>query len=102
MQFMLYGDWAEDVRPEIIDGELVTRTPQEDNHQGFEFIGTLRSLFSSMYLSSTSDADRVTRLGINVSGGWLGSLISSDYQSDTLPLWRIKQIAEPPRARRSA
>lgn len=106
MQFMLYGDWAEDVRPEIIDGELValnvTRTPQADNHQGFEFIGTLSSLFSSMYLSSTSDADRVTRLGINVSGGWLGSFISSDYQSDTLPLWRIKQIAEPPRARRSA
>jgi hypothetical protein len=103
---MLYGDWAEDVRPEIIDGELValnvTRTPQADNHQGFEFIGTLSSLFSSIYLSSTSDADRVTRLGINVSGGWLGSLISSDYQSDTLPLWRIKQIAEPPRARRSA
>ena len=88
--------WEEEARAEISDGELVavnvTRTPQADNDQGFEFIGTLSSLFSSMYLSSTSDADRVTRLGINVSGGSLGSLIPDDYDSDTLPLWRIQQI----------
>ena len=89
MWFMLYGRWEEEATAKITDGDLVAvnlvRTPQEDHHQGFEFIGTLSSLFSSMYLSSTSDADRVTRLGIKVVGGALGSLIPSDYQSDALP-----------------
>ena len=97
--FMLYGDWKEEATAEIIDGELVAvnfiRTPQEDNHQGFEFIGTLSSLFSSMYLSSTSDADHVTRLGIKMVGGSLKSLIPENYRSDTLPLWRIQQVQEP-------
>lgn len=106
MWFMLYGNWEEDATAEITDGELVavnvTRTPQEDHHQGLESVGTLSGLFSSMYLSSTSDADRVTRLGINVVGGSLGSLIPDDYQSDKLPLWGMKQIAEPRRSRRSA
>jgi hypothetical protein len=106
MWFMLYGNWEEEATAEIIDGELVavnvTRTPQEDHHQGLESIGTLSSLFSSMYLSSTSDADRVTRLGIKVVPGSLGSLIPDDYQSDALPLWRLKQIAEPRRSRGAA
>jgi hypothetical protein len=106
MWFMLYGNWEEEATAEITDGELVavnvTRTPQEDHRQGLESIGTLSGLFSSMYLSSTSDADRVTRLGIKVVPGSLGSLIPDDYQSDALPLWRIKQIAEPGGSRRSA
>ena len=104
--FMLYGDWEEDATAEITDGELIavnfTRTPQEDHHQEFEFVGTLSGLFSSMYLSSTSDADRVTRLGIKVVGGSLGSLIPDDYESDTLPLWRIHQIQGPLRSRGAA
>jgi len=43
-------------------------------------------MFSNMYLSSMSEADRVTRLGIKVAGGSLGRLIPDGYQSDTLPL----------------
>jgi hypothetical protein len=81
---------------------MVARTPQEDHYQGFEFVGTLSGLFSSMYLSSTSDADLVARLGIKVVGGSLGSLIPDDYQSDTLPLWRIRQIQGPRRSRGAA
>jgi hypothetical protein len=42
-----------------------------------------------------SDADRVTRLGLVV-GGSLGSLIPDDYQSDTLPLWRLHHRKEKP------
>jgi hypothetical protein len=101
MWFMLYGDWEEEATVQISDGELVgvdfIRTPQEDHHQGFEFVGTLSSLFSSMYLSSTSDADRVTRLGVNVVSGSLGSLIPDDYTSGDLPLWRLQQVQEKPR-----
>jgi hypothetical protein len=98
MTFMLYGDWEETVATEITDGALggvnFVRTPPEDHGQGFEFIGTLSSIFSSMYLSSTSDADRVTRLGISVVGGSLGSLIPDDYASDELPIWRFNQMPE--------
>ena len=100
MWFMLYGRWEEEATAEIRDGELVgvdfIRTPPEDHNQRFEFIGTLSSLFSSMYLSSTSDADRVTRLGIHVVGGSLGALIPEDYRSDTLPLWLIHQVQDEP------
>jgi hypothetical protein len=98
MWFMLYGRWEEEATAEISDGNLVamdfTRTPPEDSGQGFEIVGTLSSLFSSMYLSSTSDADRVTRLGIYVVAGSLGALMPDDYHSDTLPLWRIHQVQE--------
>jgi hypothetical protein len=83
MWFMLYGGWEEETRAEISDSKLVwvdfIRMPQEDHRQGFEFVGTLSSMFSSMYLSSTSDADRVTRLGIEVTGGSLGRLIPDGY-----------------------
>jgi hypothetical protein len=61
-------------------------------------VGTLSSLFSSMYLSSTSAADRVTRLGIDMVGGSLGSLIPEGYDSDELPLWRIRQVQQKTRA----
>jgi hypothetical protein len=54
----------------------------------------LSSLFSTMYLSSTSDAERVTRLGIDVIGGSLGASIPDDYHSDELPLWRLHQVQE--------
>lgn len=100
MWFMLYGGWDEEATAEISDGKLVgadfIRMPQEDHGQGFELVGTLSSLFSSMYLSSTSEADRVTRLGIKVVAGSLGSLIPDDYQSNTLPLWRLHQLQEKP------
>jgi hypothetical protein len=100
MWLLLYGEWQEEATAEISGGELagvdIIRMPPEDHGQGFEFIGTLSSLFSSMYLSSTSDDDRVTRLGIKVAGGSLGALIPDDYHSDALPLWRIHQVREPP------
>ena len=102
MWFMLYGGWEEEARAQISDGQLVRveviRMPQEDHGQGFEFVGTLSSMFSSMYLSSTSDADRVTRLGIKVTAGSLGRLIPDGYQSDALPLWRMQQVQEPERS----
>ena len=79
MWLMVYGGWEEEATARIRNGELTgvdfIRMPQEDHGQGFEFVGTLSSLFSSWYLGSTSDADRVTRLGIKVTGGSLGSLI---------------------------
>jgi hypothetical protein len=96
MMFMLYGAWEEQRAAELNGGELVgldyVRMPPEDHGQGFEVIGTLSSIFSSMYLTSTSDGDRVTRLGISVVGGSLGSLIPEDYESDELPLWRFHQV----------
>jgi hypothetical protein len=76
--------------------------PPEDHGQGFEFVGTLSSLFSSMFLSSTSDRDRVSRLGINVVGGSLRSLIPDDYHSDTFPLWRLHHVQELRRSGESA
>jgi hypothetical protein len=97
MWLMVYGGWEEGATAEI-DSELVAvdviGTPPEDHGQGFEFVGTLSSLFSSMYLSSTSEADRVTRLGIDVVSGSLGSLIPDDYESSELPIWRLHQVQE--------
>jgi hypothetical protein len=39
----------------------------------------------------------VTRLGVNVVSGSLGSLIPDDYTSGDLPLWRLQQVQEKPR-----
>ncbi len=100
MWFMLYGPWEEKATAEISGGELVgvdfIRTPPVDSGQGFELVGALSSLFSTMYLGSTSDEDRVTRLGIQVTSGSLGSMIPGNYKSEALPLWRLHVM--PPQA----
>jgi hypothetical protein len=102
MWLMLYGSWEEKAMAEIVDGELVgvdiTRMPHEGHGQGFELIGPLSSLFSSMYLSSTSAADRITRLGIDVVSGSLCSPMPDGYHSDELPLWGIHQMQQKPLA----
>ncbi len=64
MWFMLYGSWEEDATAEVRDGELVAvdfvRTPVEDNGQGFEFVGSLSSLFSNMCGSSSAEGSAVS------------------------------------------
>ena len=47
-----------------------------------------------MYLSSTTAANRVTRLGIDVVGGSFGSLMLEGYHSDELPLWGMHQVQQ--------
>lgn len=60
-------------------------------------VGGSSSLFSSMYLSSTSiysstsEGATVTRLGLDVVGGLSGSLIPEGYESPRLPIWRFRQ-----------
>lgn len=95
MFFMLYCSWEEDTMVEFEDNELAAiqfvRTPIEDHGQGFEFLGSLSSLFSNMYTASSGGDASVDRIGINVTGGSLGALIGDDYKSSSLPLWRMRQ-----------
>lgn len=96
MWFMLYGPWDEEATADVRDGELVgadfTKTPPHDSGQGFELVGALSGLFSSMFLSSTTEHDRVSRLGLAVTSGSLGSMIPRDYKSKSLPLWRFSVV----------
>lgn len=96
MWFMLYGSWEEKATAEIHDRQLVAMEfvgePSEDTGQGFALVGTLSGLFSSMYLSSTSEGGAVSRLGVDVSSGSLASLIPADYESDELPVWRFRIV----------
>jgi hypothetical protein len=96
MWFMIFGAWSDEATAEITDNELVAvnfvSTPPEDPGQGFALVGSLSSLFSSMHRSSTLEGAKVTRFGLDIQPGSLGSLIPDDYTSESLPLWRFRLV----------
>ncbi|HEV2616371.1 MAG TPA: hypothetical protein VGU63_07155 [Candidatus Acidoferrales bacterium] len=103
---MFYGKWRYEVIADVIDNQIETVehrwSPERDNGQGFEILGSLGEMFSTFYKSVTQDEGQVRRLRIDVSPGSLGHLIPDNYKSEILPLWRFKQkpgepggVAEP-------
>lgn len=94
---MFYGTWSYDSEPKIADDQIEAVehrwTPQRDNGQGFEIVGSLSQMFSTYYKSFTQDAGKVSRLRLNVTSGHWGRLIPKEYKSETLPLWRF--VLEP-------
>jgi len=92
---MLHGDWEEKATAEV-DGRTLQAVdhrfmPSEDHKQGFEMVGNLSSMFSRMFRFATSAENQISGLGLDVEGGSWGRIIPADYQSKTLPLWRLLQ-----------
>jgi hypothetical protein len=90
---MLYGGW-EDIEEPVLNGdELVelrfTARPPEDTGQGFEIVGSLSSMYSRMFESSTSSSLGITALDMPIAPGSLISLIPHDYDVPDMPLWRL-------------
>jgi hypothetical protein len=91
---MLGGRWEEANPIAEMEGNLPAALvfechPREDHHQGFEFIGSLSEIFSSLFAWRTSEDGRVSNLEIDVIPGQMADLIPKNYKGKALPLWRF-------------
>jgi hypothetical protein len=91
---MLYGGWADEEEAILEGDELVemrfTARPPEDTGQGFEVVGSLSSMYSRMFESSTSTPLGVTASDMRIAPGSLISLVPHDYDVPDMPLWRLQ------------
>ncbi|MBI4198107.1 MAG: hypothetical protein HY533_03245 [Chloroflexi bacterium] len=99
--FLLYGDWQPDnPSVQIVDSQVeyveFRSQPEEDHQQGFEFVGSLSSMFSRYYLGTTQPGEQIERLKLPVRPGSWGNLIPSSYRSSSLPLWRMTVVPSKP------
>lgn len=97
--FMNLGEWAEqETKAVVTDGKLsaieFSWLPEERLNEGterFEMIGTLSRMFSRYYMQQANGAPNSVQIELEHRPDWFAPLISSDYKSDALPLWRFIQ-----------
>lgn len=94
MWLMLFGQWQEEATADVRDEELVAvdfvMRPPEPSGEGYDLVGILSSMFTRVFINATTEEAAITRLGIDVRSGSLGSLIPDDYESEAISLWRFK------------
>jgi hypothetical protein len=91
---MLAGRWEEAAPTAELEGNLLSAVafechPQEDHKQGFEFIGSLSEIFSSLFTWRTLEGGRVSNLVIDLIPAQMADLIPKNYKGQALPLWRF-------------
>lgn len=92
--FMLHGQWKEN-GPEVeLDGDRLKAIefrwdPLERQNEGFEIVGTLSRMFARYYAEMTVDEHEVVQVHAPLRPGWFAPLVSTDYESKVLPLWRF-------------
>jgi hypothetical protein len=95
--FMLieYGRWTCEGPTAILDDSQQLEAiefmwqPEEASDQGFDFIGELSSLFSRYYARQTVKEGEIVQIEAEFVPDWFGPLMSRDYKSSALPLWRF-------------
>ncbi len=92
--FMLYGEWKEVDPQPLLEGGKLTGVefrwePEEQVNKGFEMIGSLSRMFSRYYAEQTMESDEVVQTRAPLRPGWFAPLVTPDYKSKALPLWRI-------------
>jgi hypothetical protein len=94
--FMNLGEWVEqDVKAIVNNGKLTavefSWMPNERANDGFEMIGTLSRMFSRYYTQQTNRTPDAVQIELEHRPNWFAPLISSEYKSNALPLWRFVQ-----------
>ena len=92
---MWNGKWRETEHDDSEDGRLThlrfRYEPEEwPQEQGFAIVGFYSELFARSFWLQTSDEGVVTKLTANLDPRRQGFVIPHDYQSDELPLWRMR------------
>jgi Holliday junction resolvase len=92
---MWNGKWPETEHDDSEDGRLTHHRfryePEEwPREQGFAIIGFYSELFARSFWFQTSDEGVVTKLTADLDPSRQGFVIPDDYQSEELPLWRIR------------
>jgi hypothetical protein len=94
--FMRFGDWVCSKPQAILSGNQVDAidliwTPRElaNEHENFEMIGSLSSMFSRHYALHTLGEEGVVQTEADQIPDWFAPLIADDHKSIALPLWRF-------------
>jgi hypothetical protein len=93
--FMQHGEWPSSEAEAIIEEDRLVAIefrwePKERLNNGFEMIGTLSRMFSRYYAEQTLKNREVIQVTAPLRPGWFTPLVSSDYESRALPLWRFQ------------
>ncbi|CCQ74244.1 hypothetical protein [Magnetospira sp. QH-2] len=92
--FMQHGEWEESGPTPIVDGEELLSLefvwePVERSNEGFEMIGSLSRMFARHFAEETVKGREVVQINAPLRPEWFESIVSDDYQSDNLPLWKF-------------
>jgi hypothetical protein len=87
---MLYGNWTDygnDAR--VVEGEAewfeYSCSKGDEDDQGFQFVGSLSSMFASYYANETTDEEALKGLKMDVEPGWLKHFVSGKPHPDFEP-----------------
>lgn len=91
-----YGEWLGNDPEAIIEGDQLIAIefrwePVEQVNRGFEFIGSLSTMFSRYFAEQTVKDRQVVQLRAPLQPSWFAPLISRNYVGHALPLWNIRQ-----------
>lgn len=92
--FMQHGQWEETGPRAELDGNSLKAIefqwePAQRQNDGFEMVGTLSRMFARYYAEMTVNDREVVQVRAPLRPGWFAPLVSPDYESKTLPLWRF-------------
>jgi hypothetical protein len=94
--FIRFGNWICEGPQALLSGREVDAIdlvwePREraNEHERFEIIGSLSSMFSRHYALQTLAEDGVVQTEAEHIPDWFAPLIARDHASDALPLWRF-------------
>jgi hypothetical protein len=95
-----YGRWEEQESAALMDGELLLgeefrwqpRDEERDMEHKFDIVGSLSSMFSRWFRERALGEDgKPVHAKINVTPGFLGSIVPHGYTGKELPLWIFVQ-----------
>ena len=95
---MQYGEWKKvDAKPVLENNQLkeiefVCQPEERSNtYEEFEIIGLLSQMFTRYYAEQTLDNHEIVHLHAPPQPKWFAPLVKHDYESKSLPPWRINQ-----------
>jgi hypothetical protein len=93
--FISHGEWAGNEAVPIFEADRLVALdfswePRERTNEGFEMIGTLSRMFSRHFAEETLRDGQIVQLRAAHRPGWFEPLISHEYVSKVLPLWRFQ------------
>lgn len=93
--FIYYGDWEGEGTDHKVNANDVAWvdvdfTPRDSKNEGFDFIGSLSTVFAKYYAQETLDDKGIHQLKAPTQPEWFKAIMDPNHKSNALPLWKFK------------